>query len=74
MQAMDLKDTMAANVRRMRYAKKLTQEELAGRAGISVRYLGSVERARVSATVTVLGQLAKALGADPCDLIRPPKA
>ncbi len=61
---------MAANVRRERYAKKLTQEELADRAGLSARYLGSIERATVSASVTVLGRLARALRIDPCDLIR----
>jgi transcriptional regulator with XRE-family HTH domain len=69
---MDLKKVMAANVRRARHASKLTQEELADRAGLSARYLGSIERAAVSASVTVLGRLAQALKADPCDLIRLP--
>jgi transcriptional regulator with XRE-family HTH domain len=68
---MDLKEAMATNVRRVRYAKGLSQEELAGRAGLSVRYLGSIERAAVSASVTVLGQLARALRVDACELIRP---
>lgn len=67
---MDLKEAMAINVRRARHARKLTQEELADRAGLSVRYLGSVERAAVSASVTVLGRLAQALRVDACDLIR----
>jgi transcriptional regulator with XRE-family HTH domain len=52
-QPMDLKKVMAINVRRERYARKLTQEELAFRAGLSARYLGSIERATVSASVTV---------------------
>ena len=67
---MDLKEAMATNVRRARHERNLTQEELAGRAGLSARYLGSIERAAVSATVTVLGRLARALGVDPCELIR----
>jgi transcriptional regulator with XRE-family HTH domain len=58
--AMDLKAAMAANIRRARHARGITQEELAFRAGLSPRYLGSIERAKVSASVTVLGQLAKA--------------
>jgi transcriptional regulator with XRE-family HTH domain len=70
---MDLKEVMATNVRRARHAKKMTQEELADRAGISTRYLGSVERAAVSASVTVLGQIARALRTNPCDLIRLPQ-
>jgi transcriptional regulator with XRE-family HTH domain len=70
---MDLKETMATNLRRVRHERKLTQEELADRAGLSSRYLGSVERAAVSASVTVLGRLAEALRIDPCELIRSTK-
>jgi transcriptional regulator with XRE-family HTH domain len=69
---MDLKRAMATNVRRARHASDLTQEELAHRAGLSARYLGSIERAAVSASVTVLGRLARALRVDPCELIRAP--
>jgi transcriptional regulator with XRE-family HTH domain len=67
---MDLREAMAVNVRRARHASEMTQEELADRAGLSARYLGSIERARVSASVSVLGRLALALRVDPCDLIR----
>ena len=63
---------MAINLRRERQAKGLTQEELADRASLSARYLGSIERATVSSSVTVLGRLAQALRIDPCDLIRGP--
>jgi transcriptional regulator with XRE-family HTH domain len=58
---MDLKEAMAINVRRARHAREMTQEDLADRARLSTRYLGSIERAAVSASVTVLGRLAKAL-------------
>jgi transcriptional regulator with XRE-family HTH domain len=67
---MNLTEVMATNVRRARHAGKMTQEELADRAGLSARYLGSIERAEVSATITVLERLAQALGVDPCELIR----
>ena len=60
---MDLKRAMASNVRRERYARGLTQEDLADRAGLSARYLGSIERGSVSASVTVLGRLAQAFNA-----------
>ena len=63
---------MATNVRRERHAQDLMQEELANRAGLSARYLGSIERGAVSASVTVLGRLAQALRIDSCDLIRAP--
>lgn len=64
---------MATNMRRLRYDKKLTQEELAARSGLSMRYVGSIERGAVSASVSVLGKVAEALDVDPCDLIRLPK-
>jgi transcriptional regulator with XRE-family HTH domain len=67
---MDLKEVMAINLRRMRHDKQLTQEELADRAGLSARYVGAVERADVSASVTVLGQIANALGVEPGDLLK----
>ena len=67
---MDLKQVMAVNLRRARHARKLTQEDLADRAGLSARYVGAVERADVSASVTVLGKLADALGVDPAELVR----
>jgi transcriptional regulator with XRE-family HTH domain len=70
---MDLKEAMATNLRRERHAKKMTQEELADRAGLSSRYLGSIERGAVSASVTVLGQLAQALRVSPCELVAPPQ-
>jgi transcriptional regulator with XRE-family HTH domain len=66
---MDLKEVMAVNLRRARHDKHLTQEELAHQAGLSARYVGKIERANVSASVTVLGRLAVALGVDPCELI-----
>lgn len=66
---MDLAKIMATNVRRARNAKGLTQEDLAHRAGLSVRYLGSIERGEVSASVTILGKLADALRINPCELI-----
>lgn len=67
---MDLKESLAANLRRVRHAKKLTQEELADRAELSARYVGAIERADVSASITVVGQLADALGVDPGELVR----
>jgi ribosome-binding protein aMBF1 (putative translation factor) len=68
--AMDLVTILAVNLRKARYAKGFSQEELAGRAGISARYVGGIEQAKYAASVRVLGKLAVALHIDPCDLIR----
>ena len=67
---MDLKEVMAVNLRRLRHGRQLTQEDLADRAGLSARYVGDIERAKVSASVTVLGRLAEALDVDASELIR----
>ncbi|MQB35434.1 XRE family transcriptional regulator [Agrobacterium tumefaciens] len=67
---MDLKESMAVNMRRIRHEKDLTQEDLAARADLSMRYVGAIERGKVSASVTVLGRIADALGVDPCELLR----
>lgn len=67
---MVLKEVMAINLRRIRHVKKMSQEELADSAGLSVRYIGSIERADVSASVTVLGRIAKALDVEATDLIK----
>lgn len=40
--------------------------------GLSARYIGSIERARVSASVTILGKLAEALEIKPALLIEAP--
>lgn len=66
---MDLKEVMATNLRRIRHDKQLTQEELADSAGLSARYIGAIERADVSSSVTVLGQIADALGVQPAELV-----
>ncbi|MBX4899574.1 MULTISPECIES: helix-turn-helix domain-containing protein [Rhizobium] len=66
---MDLKEVMAINMRRIRHGKQLTQEEVAHRTGLSVRHIGAIERAEMSATVTVLGQIAEALGVEPAELV-----
>jgi transcriptional regulator with XRE-family HTH domain len=67
---MDLKEVMAVNLRRVRHAKGMTQEELADRAGLSARYVGAIERANVAASVTVLGQIAEALAVEPGELLK----
>ncbi len=67
---MDLKEVMAINLRRLRHAKQMTQEELAESAGLSARYVGAIERADVSASVTVLGRIADALEVEATELVR----
>ena len=70
---MDLKDVLSTNLRRIRNNTGRTQEEMAHVLGISLRYLGSIERGKVSPSVTLLGKFATALGVTGCELITPSK-
>jgi transcriptional regulator with XRE-family HTH domain len=71
---MDLKDVLSTNLRRIRNETGRTQEEMAHVLGISLRYLGSIERSKVSPSVTLLGKFSEALGTSPCELITPGKS
>ena len=55
----------------LRAERRLTQEELAGRAGLAPKYLGEVERGRANISVDRLDRLAAALEVDPVDLLAP---
>jgi transcriptional regulator with XRE-family HTH domain len=70
----DLKVTVATNVRRFRNAKGWTQEELADRVGLSVRYVGQIERGQASMSITVLGRIASALKVEPTELVKRARA
>lgn len=58
-----------ANIRRLRLERGLTQEDLAGEAGIAMRHVGRIERGESSPTVDLLGKLATVLGVHPQALL-----
>jgi len=60
------------NVRRLRAARGLTIEALAHEVGLAYTYVGQIERGRRNPTLRVVELFAKALGADPLELLRPP--
>ena len=61
---MDLAKSLGPAIRRHRELIRLSQEELAARAGLDRTYVSGVERGRRNPTVDVLQRLANALGAD----------
>ncbi len=67
---MKLRETVATNLRRLRQAKNLSQEELADRAGINRNYVGMLEREQHAATIDMLEKLAIVLEADPVEFFR----
>lgn len=64
-----LRGVLARNLRRLRRARGLSQEELAGRAGLNRNYVGMIEREQNAATVDVLERLAAVLGVPAPDLL-----
>jgi transcriptional regulator with XRE-family HTH domain len=74
---MDLRLQFAANVRRIRRERGLSQEELAFEAGLHRTYISGIERGVRNAGIDNIGVIAVALGVEPTDLValRPePKA
>ena len=53
---------LALNVRKLRNARGLSQEELAADAGVDRAYLGGLERREGNPTIDSIDKLARALG------------
>ena len=62
---------IAANVARLRLERRLTQDQLAARAGISRMALGKIERGTVVPRARTLADLAAALAAPVGELVTP---
>ncbi len=67
---MNLREIVAGNLRRLRHASGMSQEELADRAGINRNYVGMLEREEHAASVDMLDKLAAALGVDPIEFLK----
>ncbi len=68
---MTLADIASKNIRLQRQRRKLTQEQLAAKADISVAYVSLLERGERTPPLDTLEQLAKALRVDPLELLAP---
>ena len=68
---MDIRAVIGRNVRRLRVAKGLTQEELSNSCDFDQRYISQVETGQRNLTVLSLYELAQALGTTPVALITP---
>jgi len=58
---MDIRKIMAANLRKMRTDKGLSQEELAFQCGVHRTYVSGVERGVRNPTITIVAKIADAL-------------
>jgi transcriptional regulator with XRE-family HTH domain len=68
---MDICKLTGGNIRSLRKAAGLSQEELAFHAGIDRAYLSQLENGKKNISLLVLGQLADALKVAPDQLLKP---
>ena len=67
---MDLRSVFAANLRRLRHAKGLSQEDLAYTADINRTYISKLEKGISHPGLEIIGKLAAVLGVEPAALLK----
>ena len=66
---MDMRKLVGRNVKRIRQAKGLTQEQLAELSGFSQQYISGLEQGQRNPTIVSLYELAPALGVSHMELV-----
>ncbi|AEQ52840.1 DNA-binding transcriptional regulator, XRE-family HTH domain [Pelagibacterium halotolerans] len=69
---MGIREVFAQNLKSLRQARGLSQEELAHRAEVDRTYISSLERCIYGASIDVVDRLAKVLDVDSADLLKRP--
>lgn len=69
---MDLRDVFATNLRRIRHAKGLSQDDLAYDAEVSRSYLSQIEKGVFYVSLKIIGRLAETLDIEPAELLKMP--
>jgi transcriptional regulator with XRE-family HTH domain len=69
---MDLREVFATNLRRLRHAKGLSQDDLAYEAEVSRSYLSQLEKAAFYASLKIVEKLARVLDVEPAELLKLP--
>ncbi len=69
---MDIRQLFAVNLRRLRHARKLSQEALAHDASVDRVYLSRVERAATYVGLEIIEKLSIVLEVDPAEFFRQP--
>ena len=70
---MDLRETFATNLRRLRNAKGWSQDDLALEADISRSYLSQLEKGVYYVSIKIIGKLATTLDVEPEEFLRSAK-
>jgi len=67
---MDLREVFAGNLRRLRHARGMSQDDLAYEAEISRSYLSQLEKGAFYASLKIIGKVAQALDVQPAELLK----
>lgn len=70
---MDIRETFASNLRHLRHAKGLSQDDLAYEAEISRSYLSQLEKGRFYASLKIIEKISTVLNVAPVELLKPRK-
>jgi transcriptional regulator with XRE-family HTH domain len=65
-----IEELFGRRVRILRQTRGWRQDDLAAEASISRNHIGAIERAEREVCLRIIGQLAKALGVAPTELLR----
>jgi transcriptional regulator with XRE-family HTH domain len=68
---MDIRDLFAANLRRLRKEKDLSQEELADEARVDRAHVSKIERSQTYVGLEIVQKFSKALGVAPVEFFQP---
>ncbi len=67
-----IREVLALNLKALRRAKRMSQEDLAHSAEVDRTYVSALERTVYSASIDVVDRLARVLGVEAADLLKPP--
>jgi transcriptional regulator with XRE-family HTH domain len=69
---MDIRELFAANLRRLRHERGLSQDDLAYVAKVSRSYLSQIEKGSFYASLKIIERVARVLKVDPARLLEAP--
>ena len=69
---MEIREIFAYNLRTLRKAQSMSQEELAYRADIDRTYVSSLERSVYNASIDIVERVARVLGVEASDMLKRP--
>jgi|ERR1700743_1565445 len=68
---MNIRRQLGLNLRRLRVARNISQQDIALEAAMSLSYLSNIELGKANPSITVIGKIAEAIGVEPADLLKP---